>query len=55
MGMATANTVMGAVAGASAVQAAALGIGERNGIGDIFLVGKALRDQGYQLKTRHSF
>ncbi len=52
MGMATANTVMGAAAGASAVQATALGIGERNGIGDIFLVGKALKEQGYQLNLK---
>jgi len=52
MGMATANTVMGVVAGASVVQATALGIGERNGIGDIYLVGKCLQDQGYQFNLK---
>lgn len=52
MGMASANTVMGAVAGATVIEATALGIGERNGLGDIFLVGKLLKDQGYDLKLR---
>jgi isopropylmalate/homocitrate/citramalate synthase len=49
MGMATANTVIGAVAGASLVEVTALGIGERNGIGDLFLVGKTLKEQGYRI------
>ena len=49
MGMASANTVLGAVAGAAVIEVSALGIGERNGIGDLFLVGKALTDQGYRL------
>jgi len=49
MGMATANTVVGAIAGASVVEVTALGIGERNGIGDLFLVGKTLKDQGYRI------
>lgn len=49
MGMAAANTVLGAVAGASFVEVSALGIGERNGIGDLFLVGKTLKEQGYRL------
>ncbi len=55
MGMATANTVLGAVAGASLIEVSALGIGERNGIGDLFLVGKTLKEQGYgiNLKTDH--
>ncbi len=52
MGMASANTVMGAVAGATVIEATALGMGERNGLGDIFLVGKLLKDQGYDLKLR---
>ncbi|SMC61370.1 2-isopropylmalate synthase [Desulfocicer vacuolatum DSM 3385] len=45
LGMATANTVMGVVAGATVVEVSALGIGERNGIGDLFTVGKILKDQ----------
>ena len=52
MGMATANTIMGVAAGASVVQATALGVGERNGIGDIYLVGKCLKDQGYRLNIK---
>ena len=52
MGMATANTIMGVAAGALVVQVTALGIGERNGIGDIFLVGKCLKDQGYPINLK---
>ncbi len=55
MGMATANTVIGAVAGASLIEVSVLGIGERNGIGDLFLAGSALKKQGYpiNLKTQN--
>ncbi len=49
MGMASANTIMGVTAGASVVQVSALGIGERNGLGDLFVVSKTLKEQGYQL------
>jgi len=52
MGMATANTVLGAVAGASVIEVSALGIGERNGIGDLFLAGKALKEQGYGINLQ---
>jgi len=52
MGMATANTVVGAVAGASLIEVTALGIGERNGIGDLFLVGSTLKKQGYQINLK---
>ncbi len=52
MGMATANTVVGAVAGASLIEVSALGIGERNGIGDLFLVCSALKKQGYQINLK---
>ncbi len=52
MGMASANTIMGVVAGARVIQTSALGIGERNGIADIFIVGKALKDQGYHLNLK---
>jgi isopropylmalate/homocitrate/citramalate synthase len=52
MGMATANTVLGAVAGASLIEVSALGIGERNGIGDLFLVGKTLKEQGYGINLK---
>ncbi|MBF0574294.1 MAG: hypothetical protein HQK69_11160, partial [Desulfamplus sp.] len=49
LGMASANTVMGVKAGAAAVELSVLGIGERNGIGDIFVVGKILKNHGYIL------
>lgn len=53
LGMASANTVMGVSAGASLIEVTALGIGERNGIGDIFTVGYSLKVSGrpLQLKT----
>lgn len=49
LGMANANTVTGVVAGASVVEVSALGIGERNGIGDLFVVAKVLSESGYTL------
>ncbi len=49
LGMASANTLMGVKAGATVVELSALGIGERNGIADLFTVGKFLNDQGYGL------
>lgn len=52
LGMATANTVMGVTAGATVVEASALGIGERNGIADIFTLGKVLKDEGFSLNLR---
>ena len=45
--MSSANTLLGIQAGASVVEATALGIGERNGIADIFIVGKFLKELGY--------
>ena len=47
MGMAGANTIMGVMAGATVVEASALGIGERNGMADLFTTGKMLKDQGF--------
>jgi len=52
LGMATANTVMGVLAGASVIEVSALGIGERNGIGDIFITGKNLKEQGFNLNLK---
>ena len=52
MGMATANTVMGVIAGAEIVEVTALGIGERNGIGDVYSVCKLLKDQGYHINAK---
>ncbi|MFH2130316.1 MAG: hypothetical protein ABIK68_08065 [bacterium] len=51
-GMASANTVMGVAAGADVIQVSALGIGERNGLGDLFTVSRLLKEQGYQLNLR---
>ncbi len=52
LGMASANTVMGVKAGATVVEVSALGIGERNGIGDMFTVLKILNNQGYNFRVR---
>ncbi|MFZ5570482.1 MAG: hypothetical protein ACOZF0_08755 [Thermodesulfobacteriota bacterium] len=52
MGMATANTVTGVSAGARVMEVTALGIGERNGIGDLFLTGRCLAEQGYHLNLK---
>ncbi len=52
MGMASANTIMGVAAGAEVIQVSALGIGERNGLGDIFVVSRSLKEQGYQLNVK---
>ncbi len=52
LGMATANTVMGVVAGATVVEVSALGIGERNGIGDLFSVGKILKAQNHEMNLK---
>lgn len=49
MGMASANSIMGILAGASVLEVSALGIGERNGIGDLFTTAKLLRNQGFDL------
>lgn len=51
LGMASANTLMGVKAGAAVVELSALGIGERNGIGDIFTVSKMLKAKGYNIRV----
>jgi len=52
LGMATANTITGVESGASVVEVSALGIGERNGIGDLFIVGSYLKKHGYRLNLK---
>lgn len=52
MGMASANTIMGIHAGAEILEASALGIGERNGIADMFITGKILKDQGFEMNLK---
>jgi 2-isopropylmalate synthase len=49
MGMASANSIMGILAGGSVLEVSALGIGERNGIGDLFTTARLLKDQGLVL------
>ncbi len=49
MGMATANGVMGIIAGATVLEASVMGIGERNGISDLFTAAKTLKDQGFEI------
>ncbi|MCF8124984.1 MAG: hypothetical protein K9J51_02035, partial [Desulfotignum sp.] len=53
LGMASANSVMGIAAGARVLEASALGIGERNGIGDLYTVVRLLADQGITSGFRH--
>jgi isopropylmalate/homocitrate/citramalate synthase len=50
LGMAAANCVMGIVAGAKVLEVSALGIGERNGIGDLYLTARLLADQGIEFR-----
>ncbi len=52
MGMAAANTLMGVVAGAGFFEACVLGIGERNGIADLFTTAKSLKNQGFDIKLK---
>lgn len=50
LGMASANSFMGILAGASVLEASALGIGERNGIADLYTTAKQLKAQGLELR-----
>ncbi len=45
LGMASANSVMGILAGATVLEASVCGMGERNGIGDLYLTSRILADQ----------
>jgi 2-isopropylmalate synthase len=53
LGMASANSVMGIAAGADVLEVSVLGIGERNGIGDMYTVVRLLADQGITSGFRH--
>ncbi|HKL00566.1 MAG TPA: hypothetical protein VJ943_09935 [Desulfotignum sp.] len=53
LGMASANSVMGIAAGADVLETSVLGIGERNGIGDLYTVVRLLADQGITSGFRH--
>ncbi|MCF6248275.1 MAG: hypothetical protein L3J69_13080 [Desulfobacula sp.] len=50
LGMASANTIMGILGGGSVLEACALGIGERNGLADLFTTAKHLKDQGFNMR-----
>ncbi len=50
MGMASANSVMGILAGGQSLELSVLGIGERNGIADLFTTAKMIQDQGFDVK-----
>jgi 2-isopropylmalate synthase len=52
LGMASANSVMGILAGGRVLEASALGIGERNGIADLYTTAKILRDQGIDMNLK---
>ncbi|MCP4673031.1 MAG: hypothetical protein GY857_17200 [Desulfobacula sp.] len=49
MGMASANSVMGIMGGGRVLEASALGIGERNGIADLYTSAKTLKNQGFDI------
>ncbi len=49
MGMASANSVMGILAGGQVLEVSALGIGERNGIADLYTTAKSLQNQGFDI------
>lgn len=53
LGMASANSVMGVLAGAQMAEVSVAGIGERNGIGDLYLTSRILADQGIQSGFTH--
>lgn len=53
LGMASANSVMGILAGARVLEVSVAGIGERNGIGDLYLTARILADQGIQTGFSH--
>ena len=50
MGMANANALMGILAGGRVLEASALGIGERNGLSDLFVTASHLKDQGFDMR-----
>jgi isopropylmalate/homocitrate/citramalate synthase len=49
LGLASANSIMGILAGAMVLEASALGIGERNGIADIYSTTRVLKEQGVEM------
>lgn len=51
LGMATANSIMGIVAGGHVLEASALGVGERNGIADLYTTACALKAQGFKINA----
>lgn len=53
LGMASANSVMGVLAGAQMAEVSVSGIGERNGIGDLYLTSRILADQGIRSGFTH--
>jgi 2-isopropylmalate synthase len=52
LGLASANSVMGILAGGRVLEVSALGIGERNGIADLYTTAKILRDQGIDMNLK---
>lgn len=50
MGMAAANSIMGILGGGNILEASALGIGERNGIADLYTTVRMLKEQGLDIR-----
>jgi len=49
MGLAVGNSVMGILAGGNILEASVLGIGERNGIADLYTTVRMLKEQGFDI------
>lgn len=52
LGMASANTFMGIKAGARCFEASVLGIGERNGIADLYSTAASLKNNGFAINVK---
>ncbi len=52
LGMASANSIMGILAGGKVLEASALGVGERNGIADLYATAIVLKSRGVDMNLR---
>ena len=52
LGLASANSIMGILAGGRVLEASSLGIGERNGIADLYSAASLLKNQGLEMALK---
>ncbi len=52
LGMASANSIMGILAGGRVLEASVLGMGERNGIADLYTTAKILKSRGVDMNLK---